>query len=248
MVGCLIKNLFQIVSIAIPALILTTTSLISDETALYDPSTFVSGKFVCPIDRTENITLLMELHPGDERFPVSIPRGYFDRRFSLKNYSIKQAQGLRIHGEQFEPWPRGLLPKSQVGPYIGMLLTDYIPLEELARVKADLSLGYRKTNRPEYKITDAVYGLETLMSDAPPYRVYDVFRYDLYIARNENGDIMDVITCNKPASVPYPGCQQYIETSLMDIKIRYSRGLLKHWQALSKNARTFVNCITSEPS
>lgn len=212
---------------------------------LYDSSTFDPAPFVCPVDQSQNLTLFLELQPGAEKVRLSIPRGYFDPRLTLRDNRTRRGQVLRIHGESFEPWPPELLPIHKYGPYVGFLLTEYNPLDQVAKRLADLYLGYSILDPPEYSIVDAEFGLETLVSDKVPYIDYDVYKMDLFLARNDDGQITDVITCTKPGSVPYPGCQNYMESPLVDFKIRYSRELLEHWQTLSRNARAFVSCITS---
>ncbi len=155
---------------------------------------------------------------------------------------------MRVHGESFTPWPPELLPKRQEGPYVGMLLTDYIPMDDLAVHHATLVRGYTATDVPEFYAVESILGLETLVSDAPPFRDPETSAYsdtELYISRNSNGQITDAITCKKPGSVPYPGCRHYMESPLVDFDIDYSLKLLPHWQHMSRNARAFVSCITS---
>ena len=214
----------------------------------YDSSTFIPADFVCPVDQSNNLTVFLEFQPGAERVKLSIPRGYFDPRLTLRDNRTRRGQGLRIHGERFEPWPPELLPTRRAGPYVGFLLTEYNPLDRVAEKLSTNYLGYSITDPPIYRVEDAVLGLETLVSDEPPRRDFDVFQKDLFIARNDDGQITDVITCKKPGSVPFPGCRQYMESPLVDFSFYYSRELLEHWQILSRNARAFVSCITSTPS
>ena len=217
---------------------------------IYDNSTFSPGEFVCPVDQSNNLTLFLEFQPGDEKIKLSIPRGYFDPRITLQNNRTRRGQVLRIHGERFEPWPPELLPIHLAGPYVGFLLTEYNPMDQVAEQFAGDYLGYKPTDIPKFRVVESIFGLETLVSDEPPVRPveYNVFQSDLFIARDENGQITDVITCKKPGSVPSPGCAAYMESPLVDFQIGYSRELLPYWQTLSRNARAFVSCITSIPS
>ncbi|TMV02602.1 hypothetical protein FGK63_20455 [Ruegeria sediminis] len=218
---------------------------------IYDASTFEPSPFICSSDQSTNLTVFLEFQPGAEKVRLSIPRGYFDPRLKLRDNTTRRGQVLRIHGESFTPWPPELLPKRQEGPYVGMLLTDYIPIDDLAVHHASLVRGYTATNVPEFYAVESILGLETLVSDAPPYIDPETSAYsdtDLHISRNARGQITDVITCKKPGSVPYPGCQHYMDSPLVDFKIRYSLNLLPHWQDMSRNARAFVSCITSSPS
>ncbi|WP_170328947.1 hypothetical protein [Ruegeria arenilitoris] len=215
---------------------------------IYDVSTFEPSPFICPSDHSTNLTVILELQPGAEKVRLSIPSGYFDPRVKLRDNTTRRGQVLRIHGEGFTPWPPELLPKRQEGPYVGILLTDYIPMDDLAVHHASLIRGYTATNVPEFYAVDSILGLETLVSDAPPFRDPETNVYsdtDLHISRNSSGQITDVITCKKPGSVPYPGCRHYMESPLVDFDIGYSLKLLPHWQDMSNNARAFVSCITS---
>ncbi|MBL4874401.1 MAG: hypothetical protein JKY41_13710 [Rhodobacteraceae bacterium] len=218
------------------------------ESTVYDSTSFRPAPFVCPVEQSQNLTLYLEFQPRAEKVRLSIPRGYFDPRLTLRDNRTRRGQVLRIHGETFEPWPPELLPVSKSGPYVGLLLTEYNPLEQVAESLANLSLGYSISDTPDYRVADAIFDLETLVSDKQPYRDYDVYKMDLFIVRNDLGLITDVITCKKPESVPSPSCQQYMESPLVDFSFYYSRKLLEHWQILSRNAQAFVSCITTTPS
>ncbi|CUH42845.1 hypothetical protein RUM4293_01734 [Ruegeria atlantica] len=236
-------------TISIVVAILAVVAATSRSTAeIYDPSSFESSQFICPLDRSEDITLFLEFEPGEERVRLSIPRGYFDPRLKLRDNTTREGQVLRIHGESFTPWPPELLPKRQEGPYVGMLLTDYRPMDTVAEHFATQVRGYTVADVPDFYAVESILGLDTLVSDALPFRDPETSAYsdtELYISRNSSGQITDVITCNKPGSVPYPGCRHYMESPLVDFKIGYSLKLLPHWQHMSRNARAFVSCITS---
>jgi len=196
------------------------------ESTVYDSTRFRPAPFVCPVEQSQNLTLYLEFQPEAEKVRLSIPRGYFDPRLTLRDNRTRRGQVLRIHGERFEPWPPELLPVSKSGPYVGLLLTEYNPLQQVAERLAADYLGYRMADIPEFGVVDAIFGLETLVSDKQPYRDYDVFKMDLFIVRNDLGLITDVITCKKPESVPSPSCQQYMESpsgiSKLDTPANYS--------------------------
>lgn len=236
-------------TISIVVGLLAVVAATSRSTAeIYDASSFESSPFICPLDRSEDLTLFLEFEPGEERVRLSIPRGYFDPRLKLRDNTTREGQVLRVHGESFTPWPPELLPKRQEGPYVGMLLTDYRSMDTVAEHFATQVRGYTVADVPDFYAVESILGLETLVSDAPPFRDPETSAYsdtELYISRNSSGQITDVITCKKPGSVPYPGCQHYMDSPLVDFKIRYSLNLLPHWQHMSRNARAFVSCITS---
>ncbi len=236
-------------TISIVVGILAVVAATSRSTAeIYDASTFEPSPFICPSDHSTNLTVFLELQPGAEKVRLSIPRGYFDPLLKLRDDTTREGQVLRVHGERFTPWPPELLLKRQEGPYVGILLTDYRPMVTVAEHFATQVRGYTVADVPDFNAVDSILGLETLVSDAPPYRDPETSVYndtELYISRNSSGQITDVITCKKPGSIPYPGCRHYMESPLVDFDIDYSLKLLPHWQHMSRNARAFVSCITS---
>ena len=66
---------------------------------------------------------------------------------------------------------------------------------------------------------------------------------DVFLGRQGDA-ITDVIRCDQPGDVPYPGCTHLFEVGAYDLTISYARTELDRWRTLRGNISSFIRCLT----
>lgn len=195
----------------------------------------------CSTHDLPTVEFFLQTLPTSEPFPVTVPIAFFDRTSRAIPGSTRDAMLLDIDLRGFAPWKGGVLEN-----HLGMLVTEYVDLSEIAQNRAENQTGVRNANT-EYPTGPGPFELkelvfergQTVYDDASVFVAFQSFSTD-----DPNGTT-DVIVCIEDGEVPYPSCQHYIDVPLADIKIRYRREHLPDWATLSRQVREFWECSTS---
>ena len=82
-----------------------------------------------------------------------------------------------------------------------------------------------------------------------PWREGNSYTKDLFIAKDNDGHVTDMIYCSN-RQVPTPPCTHYFvmpERYLIRLSLSYNRDMLPYWQAIAANTRRFLWSFVVQP-
>lgn len=126
--------------------------------------------------------------------------------------------------------------------WIRILINYRADLATVAEVQLSVFAKIRGSVKPPTAESD--YGLSVYK--VPPRRSgKDIFFHE------ENNQMTDVISCNRPPEYPsdgkYPQCEHYTSVAPdIDVDLGYLRLDLPNWQRIKSNAEKFVRCVVQQ--
>jgi hypothetical protein len=192
-------------------------------------------------------TLIMQLE-GRE-IALRVPRVFLEDVWDLRSGFTDTAQLFRVEIGSFTPVSLAETSrrnKRGIWNWMHFLISDNIPLEDLAVLSAELGsavIGGDNTHDLEsYAPQPGPFGLVEIRSNAP--QPTPSFRTNTYVFRSEDGTLSAVLSCNVPGSVMYPVCLHWFRAAGMDVQLSYRRTELPNWQALQDDVTAFAGCLT----
>ena len=134
--------------------------------------------------------------------------------------------------------------------YFSLLLksgVNHLPLARILRAFANFPPELGRDEIPRIVRTgEFVSGMERI--DIPSYKPSKSEtgpRYDWYAEFDKNDQVMALMQCNLPGSVPNPGCELYEKIQYFEADInRFRRNQLDQLGLIRKHARNFATCLT----
>ncbi|MFK7876532.1 MAG: hypothetical protein AB8B71_12245, partial [Paracoccaceae bacterium] len=201
-----------------------------------------SGNSACSNSEMLSVDFFVKIWNEANPFLVSVPTAFLDRSFRPSPASTQDSLLLDVDIRGFVPWEGGNLEN-----HMGILVTEYIDLNEIAQSQAKLQTGTPLSTDVQYPIESAPFGLKELVFEKGQTRrdASNIYVASQDFETDDPNGITDVIVCKKDGEVPYPSCQHYIDAPLADIKVSYRRGHLRDWVLISEQVRDFWDCATS---
>lgn len=200
---------------------------------------------ICHRGGGNDVSIILQYSEDIRPIRLTIDRRYFDQRFIPQNDSVVRAKVLDLQATDFAPWPEGLRAHMSEGPYLSLLIATANDLELVAQRFTSMTLGYRLTDTVQWRDTDGPFGLKRLGAPPPSDPLTGGFfgRDDVYIARDTQGAVTDVIRCKRLGDTPFQTCNHLVEAGVADLKLLYALDYLPDWHRLSREARAFYSCI-----
>lgn len=135
----------------------------------------------------------------------------------------------------------GVLVRSVIGQSLGRIIPI---LADVPLTDEDFKDGQLEFRPPNFKRTGEMFhGYERItVIDAQPV---DGLYTQIFIEEDEGKNLIGVLTCNSPGSVPVPHCQLYEHLGPWELKIsQFRRNQMDQIETIKKHARAFTACLT----
>lgn len=201
--------------------------------------------FQCP-DASHATTFDVQIVSDGPRFTLTVPEGYFAAHAVPRDGSQRRGALLDIDPDDFGPWRRADAERPEGVKALWMLVTEYVPIERLAHNAASLAVNdLAMENDTPYPVADGPHGLKQTV--LPSLDRPSLYPHDVFTARDAEGRLTDVITCDRPEAIGHVMlCQHRMEAGVADLKVTYLREHLPRWAAFSANARALFACFLNE--
>jgi hypothetical protein len=193
-----------------------------------------------------NHTIVMQLEHREVK--MRVPIDYFEDRWDRKDGFRDTAQLFRVEIGSFLPVTRPQTAernKKGIRNWFTFLVSDYIPMDKLAPLQAELSIRGGDYDRPlaDYERMPGPFGLQEIRS--PSVQSKHKFDKNIYLDFDVNGKLTTVLNCRAPGTVLVPGCDQFFEAAGLDVEMSFRRTELVNWKRLQTDVTRFLTCATS---
>jgi hypothetical protein len=185
---------------------------------------------------------------GGTKVKVRIPADYllFPETVDAFSKDGNGAANFNFHRDTLKPYPRRDMQGKIVAgreEWVSFLVTNFIEINELARVTANVLSG-RKAASGEPSFTEQAVSEGLFQVQLPVRWQPDWQKQTLFFGR-EGSSITDVISCTVPQPRRYPHCEQITRLGGYDVKIGYPLDQLKNWKLMKGNIQSLLNCMTN---
>lgn len=201
------------------------------------------GREYCPADKIPSVEFFVQSTDTIVPFLVSVPKPFLDRWFHPQPGSVQDSILLDADIRGFAPW------KGEDQEFhLGILVTEFIDLNELAQSRARLQTGAGIASETEYRIRPSQFArldeLEFEKGQAG-FAASNIYVAQQGLETYDPNGVTDMIICTVDGVRPVSIYQHYIDVLLADLKLSYRRSHLDDWEILSSQARRFWDCATT---
>ncbi|MDX8348968.1 hypothetical protein SLH49_13360 [Cognatiyoonia sp. IB215446] len=193
---------------------------------------------------TEFVTQTLYMPLEDVRHTLTIPEVYFEDAFDRVDGSEHRAQLFRVMIDDFTPVTRrdtAKLIKSPQPNYFDFVLQDVIALPHSLRVAAESMATGDGRDMSAYKEERTDFGLLALLPRSGQERFREVF-----VAREESGELIAVFNCSNNPTFVNQGCNQSFRSNGVDVQMTYRRIHLDNWRELQDSVSDFLFCALTQ--
>jgi len=196
--------------------------------------------------KTISVTLVMA--DGATPVPLLVDTAYFTQSSTPHDENVWDGLLLHMQATDFSPWPEKLRVHQSEGPLLSFLVAKFVPFDLALDRKARSNAGYGFLETVNWQEEPGPYGLFRLTAPPPdpPRRGGLIGKNDVFYARNDAGEISDIVSCRRPSELPYRSCNHLIEGGDTDLQLRYAPEFLADWKRLSVMAADFFECMKKE--
>ena len=189
---------------------------------------------------TQTLYMAME----DVRHTLTIPEIYFEDIGDRVNGAEHRAQLFRMMMDDFTPVTRqDTADLLRIGrkDYFTFVLRDPIDLDGILPISASQMATGDGRDMSAYKEMEFDFGLRSVL----PISGAEIYR-EVYVARNESGDLDAVFGCSNTPSFVNQGCNHDFRAHNIDVRMSYPREYLHDWQRLQSSVSDFISCALTQ--
>ena len=205
-------------------------------------------KDVCRLfGESDMISQNIYMHQEDITQNILVPKVYFEDMIDFTDNSTHNAQLFTVMMDDFQPVYRSQtasLIRDNNLSFMTFVLHDFPPLDQLLYIVASLTYANQGRDSSNYIELEDRFGLLSVVPKYPqPTSTDRPDREELFIARDEDLNIISVITCrNKVDSIKFPSCDQDISVHGFDIRVNYRKEYLWRWPSILSDISDFLEC------
>jgi len=171
----------------------------------------------------------------DRDVQMRVPIDYFEDPWDRKDGFRDTAQLFRVEIGSFLPVTRqetAMRKKTGMRSLLQILVGDYIPMEKLAPLQAELFVRGGNYDRPleDYIRKPGPFGLQEITS--PSQESQNQLEKSIYLFEDPSGNPSTVLNCHGPAAVLNPGCQHFFSAAGLDVSLSYDIFELPNWSRI----------------
>ena len=200
----------------------------------------------CHLFRSEQkfVTQTLYMAMEDVRHVLTIPEIYFEDIGDRVNGTEHRAQLFRMMMDDFTPVTRqDTADLLRIGrkDYFTFVLRDPIDLDGILPISASQMATGDGRDMSAYKEMEFDFGLRSVL----PISGAEIYR-EVYVARNESGDLDAVFGCSNTPSFVNQGCNHDFRAHNIDVRMSYPREYLHDWQRLQSSVSDFISCALTQ--
>lgn len=228
-------------------LLALVSSLVFVASALGAADELAEG-FVCTDAAPENsVTFQIDPLRDGNAFGVTLAPQYFDPRRVPEADSTRDAALIYVDLRTFTPWPDGARRHPDQEGYARVLVSEFVPPDQLADGQARLALRIPfNAEGPVLQTVPDLHGLNRFEGTgeyAAATGSADVLQRDVFVPSSED-DTPTVLVCDRAFEGLFPTCRQYIDVENGDLLVTFARSFLPEWREISARADAFWRCAT----